>query len=96
MKYDVHIFAVVRVTVGSVEAQTQKAAIRKAVDSTDLYEIFAGENTDYAEEITSYLVDEVGDEGHRNTRCYRDKHHVALGAQDQQNGVEIIDVHSEC
>jgi hypothetical protein len=40
MKYDVHIFAVARVKVAGIAAQSQAEAIVKAEDSVDLYHLF--------------------------------------------------------
>ena len=76
MKYDVHIFALVRVKVAGIAAQSQAEAIVKAEDSVDLYHLFdnAGafgvEATEFADEITHYLVDEVGDLTHQRSRFY--------------------------
>jgi hypothetical protein len=62
MTYDVHIYATVRVKVCGVEANSQKEAIAKAEEQTDLYETIGNcPGADYAEEITGFLVDEEGD-----------------------------------
>ncbi len=90
-KYKVHLFAVVRVPV-EVEAESQTEAIKKAEEETDLHALFdywnpggIGQERQYAEEITEYLVDEQGDQDHSNTRCYeyeggelREKPNIAL------------------
>ena len=71
MKYDVHIYATVRVKVCGVEANSQKEAIAKAEEQTDLYETIGNcPGADYAEEITGFLVDQEGDEEYRHTRSY--------------------------
>jgi len=68
MKYDVHIYAVVRVKIEGVNAESQTAAITAAQKGLDMeYAIKQGE---YAEEITGFLVDEVGDENYSKTRAY--------------------------
>ena len=75
MKYDAHIYATVRVKVCGVEANSQKEAIKKAENQTDLYETLgeSGHGTDYAEEITGFLVDEEGDTEYQRTRSYNGK-----------------------
>lgn len=68
MKYDVHIYAIVRVKVQSIEAESQTEAIEKARVNTDMEQaIQEGEFTD---EVTGYLVDEAGDAEFKNTRVY--------------------------
>jgi len=91
MTYDVHIFAVIRIKVGGIQADNQKEAIRQALQSVHLHAQFDGANTAYADEISSYMVDEVGDAEYGRTRCYLDKCHHELHALDEKNGVEIID-----
>jgi len=75
MKYDVHIYATVRVKVCGVEADSQAEAIKKAEAQTDLYDTLGepGHGTEYAEEITGFLVDEDGDTEYHNTRYYDEK-----------------------
>jgi len=73
-KYDVHIFPVVRVKVTGVEANSQRAAIRKALRSINLEEA-AVHPDDYAEDIVEYLVDEHGDRNHSRSQCYVDTIH---------------------
>ena len=76
MKYDVHIFAVVRVKVEDVEADSQEEACKKAEQKTDLYRLFESFSPacrcdmEYAEEIQHFLVDEVGDTEYDNSRRY--------------------------
>ena len=84
MKYAVHIFAVVRVKIPDVEAESQAEAIRKAEESTDLYgtlnwpigrmchvDARGVSEVEYAEENLYYLVDEEGDEKYANSRHYK-------------------------
>jgi hypothetical protein len=77
MKYEVHIYAIVQVKVVDVEAESQQEAIRKAEARCDLYTLFQQNvrepHTEYAEDIDSFLVDEVGDEEHEHS-CWYDKH----------------------
>jgi phosphoribosylanthranilate isomerase len=76
MKYDVHIYATVRVKVCGVEAESQVEAIKNAEANTNLHELFPyktqadGTETEYAEEVTGYLVDEHGDAEYSRTRYY--------------------------
>ena len=91
MKYNVHIYAVVRLKVEGIEADTHRDAIRSALASVDLDREFQGERTEYAEDITSYVVDEVGDENYEHTRTYLDAAHFELDKLDQERGVEILD-----
>jgi hypothetical protein len=91
MMYDVHIFAVVLLKVESIEADTQKDAIWKALESVDLYNQFEGPHTEYAEEIVRYVVDEVGEDEYSHTQTYLDKYHQESHALDEESGVEIID-----
>jgi hypothetical protein len=76
MKYNVHIYATVRVKVCGVEANSQVEAMKMAEVNTDLHELFPyktqadGTETEYAEEVTGYLVDQHGDEEYTHTRYY--------------------------
>jgi hypothetical protein len=74
-KYDVHIYAVVRVCVKGVDAQDPLDAIKRAEESIDLHEVLdrdcQGCYTEYAEDVESYLVDEYDVEGEvRNTKVF--------------------------
>ncbi len=70
-KYNVHLYAVVRVDISNIEAESQQAAIRKAEEETDLHTLLdALEAVEYGEEIIGYLVDEVGDDEFRKSRNY--------------------------
>jgi len=71
VKYDVHLFPIVRVKVHGVEAGSQEEAIKKAEDSTDFNDLFnKAPDIEYAEEVAYYLVDEVGDEEYERTRWH--------------------------
>lgn len=74
-KYDVHIFPVVRVRIAGVEAESQEAAIRKALASVNLEQV-ALHPDDYADDIVDYLVDEHGDSDHDRSRHYLDTNHL--------------------
>ncbi|MBZ5499059.1 MAG: hypothetical protein LAP85_21890 [Acidobacteriia bacterium] len=96
MRYNVHIFAVVRVKVPDVEAVSHQDAIKKAVESTDLNEVFdrvspvpGVEHTEYGEEISHYLVDEVGDEECRRSTFYQDARHLEVISNDKSEGIEV-------
>lgn len=72
---EVHIFAVVRVKVAGIDANSQTEAIVKTEDSVDLYRLFENrsafgvETTEFADEISFYRVDEVGDSTYERS-CY--------------------------
>jgi len=70
MKFDIHLFPVVRVKVCGVEAPDELAAIKAAEGVVDFNFTFNhnsfphGDNKiemEYAEEVTCYLVDSEGD-----------------------------------
>jgi hypothetical protein len=86
-KYDVHIFAITRIKVCGIEADSQQQAIENT-DQIDLHAYLdrnlcpsEGESAlrgevayiEYAEDIDSYLVDEQGDGDFSLSRRY-DKH----------------------
>lgn len=78
--YDVHLYAVVRMKVVGIEAESQVDAIRLAEKEVTyeqretLFNHSGGmtklEYTEYAEEVIHYLVDEQGDEEYQNSRWY--------------------------
>lgn len=77
MKHHVTIYAVVRVKVPDVEADSHQEAMRKAEASVDLHHLFESEQptnwveyTAYAEQIHSWLVDEEGDEEYERSVAY--------------------------
>ena len=77
--YDVHVYAVVRVKVPDVAATSQQEACLNAMNSLDLDTVFparklpGGLVSEYADDITGFLVDEHGDEYHEKSQ-WRDKH----------------------
>ena len=62
-KYDVHIYAVVRVPIRGVDAKSPEEAVKKVDEEVNLHKILDRGIVEYAEDITEYLVDEVGDDG---------------------------------
>ena len=73
-KYDVSIYAFVRVNAGCVEAINQVEAIKIADANVDLDSLIKGKNYHFAEEVDSYIVDEVGDTHFINTGYYNADH----------------------
>lgn len=78
MKYNVHIYGVVRAKVVGVEAESQQDAIKK-VEDIDLDAVFTRRASEipctvacveFADDVESYLVDEEGDPEHMKTREY--------------------------
>jgi hypothetical protein len=67
--FRVHLYVLTRVPVEVANASSQVDAIAQAVDATDLYE--AVKTSEYAEEIHSALVDEVGDAEFTRTQHYQ-------------------------
>jgi hypothetical protein len=66
MKFDVHIFTVVRVKISGVEAESHSEAAKKANESVDMNALFndtdsQGIVTEWADEHSHALVDVVGD-----------------------------------
>lgn len=76
MKFDVHIFTIVRVKVAGVIARNQKEAMLKAEERVGFNGMFdsqdnAGFETEWGEEHSHALVDVVGDEEYRKSRWYK-------------------------
>lgn len=70
MKYNVHLYAVVRVKIEDIEAGSQTEAIEKAeerfyADPDQLIRV-----AEYADEVEAALVDEQGDPEYLNSRHY--------------------------
>jgi hypothetical protein len=61
MKFNVHLYAVVRVMVPGVEANSPEEAAKKADEATDLHHAFR--EGEYAEEVESILVDTLDANG---------------------------------
>ena len=73
MKYNVHIFTVVRVKVTDVEAESQAEAMKKAEEQIDFNAMFkdiTNVETEWGEEHSHVLVDEVNDEEYENSKWY--------------------------
>lgn len=60
-RFNVHLFPVVRLAVHGVEAASHQEAVDRALEQTDLFARFASADGEYAEEISHFLVDVVGD-----------------------------------
>jgi hypothetical protein len=71
--HNVHIYAIVRVTVANVEAESHPEAIIKAEGMVNLHSLFdKGPGQEFAEDIDCFLVDEVGEGADfMNSRWYR-------------------------
>lgn len=77
MKYDVHLYTVVRVKCSGIEADSYKDAIERAEkdfccydSSYHLQQCLASGDAEYAEEIVGALVDVVGDESYNQTAYF--------------------------
>jgi len=77
MKYDVHIYPIVRIVVKGVEAESQEEAIKKAEAETDLHALLDRPSMEYAEDIDSFHVDEEDDPLYERSTSY-DKNYVPL------------------
>lgn len=84
-KYNVHLYAIVRIKAVDIEAESQTEAINKAsehihkVGGDDLRYLLGYlppnplrgiESVEYAEEIDGFLVDEVGDKDFAKSQWY--------------------------
>lgn len=70
MKYRVHLYAVVRVPVDDIEADSQLEAVEKAENGVNLHHELDHYGNEWAEEIVYAMVDEEGDEEYDNSRWY--------------------------
>jgi hypothetical protein len=73
MKYDVHLFTIVRVKIPNVEADSHSEAAKKAAEQTDMDALFndtdsCGIVTEWAEEHSHALVDVVGDKEYTKSK----------------------------
>lgn len=68
--HDVHIYAVVRYKYAGIPAESQTDAIAAADKLFAASQGRDATDSEYAEEITGYLVDEAGDEEYENTQEY--------------------------
>ena len=70
-RFDVHLFAVVRVKVSNIEAASPRAAIDLAREQVpDLYNRFEAPDGEFAEEFAEFLVDVVGVSDYRQSRRF--------------------------
>ena len=69
-QFDVHLFPVVRLKVSGVHATSPQAAIEKALEQMDLHAYLANIGGEYAEELSHFLVDMVGDEQFSQSRWF--------------------------
>ncbi|HUE72335.1 MAG TPA: hypothetical protein VMP01_15730 [Pirellulaceae bacterium] len=85
-RFDVHIYAVVRVRLCNIEAETQDEAIAHAVESAELYSRFqdrqdrSGVDQEYDEREAGYLVQPLranGEHDYDESRYYLDAKHIA-------------------
>lgn len=59
MKFNVHVFTIVRVKVCNIVARSHKAAVKKAI-KTDFYDLFQSRpDVEWSEEHSHYLVDPI-------------------------------------
>ena len=65
LRFDVHIYAIVRLKVAGVEASSSQDAVRKAERLVDLHQAIAAGEAEYADEIEGFLVDALDDAGER-------------------------------
>jgi len=84
MLYNDHLYVTVRVKVNNIEAGTMREGIEKAEQETDLAELFPYAvlhrgriETEFAEEVTAYLVDVVGDDGFVHSKAFDANKNVA-------------------
>jgi hypothetical protein len=64
-RFDVHIYAIARVKVASVNADSPIDAIRTAEAAVDLHQAIASGDAAYADEIEGFLVDRLDDSEER-------------------------------
>lgn len=69
-KYNVHLYATVRVTIEDVEADDMLQAVERAEEMADLDHLVSSGKAEYAEEILEALVNVVGDEEYLQTRRF--------------------------
>lgn len=78
MKYNVHLFPIMRVTMRNIEANSQEEAIEKAEQGFDGSALARGHgDVEYAEDMDCFHVDEVGDDAYSKSVWY-DKNSVPL------------------
>lgn len=68
MRFDVHVYAIVRVKLAGVEAKDSLEAIQNAESRLHLFNSFTSKvgtypETEFTESLDGYLVDELGSDG---------------------------------
>ena len=84
MKYNIHIYAVTRVKVINIEADSKAEACAKAEDKVDLHAILDREGeieTEWAEEVLSFTADPLLPNGEVN---YDDSEYLSVGQVDKE------------
>jgi hypothetical protein len=64
-KYDVHIYAIARLKVAGIQADSPEDAARQAEHRVDLHRAIARGEAEYAEAIEEFLVDRLDESGER-------------------------------
>src|SRR4051812_47310008 len=98
-KFNVHVYAVVRVQVDGVDADNSTAAAAEALERLDLYRRVDRHSglqlaEEYAEDIEGYLVDPIGDDGGvlvDESRYYLDRAHLAAIEFARAEHAELFD-----
>ena len=93
-KYNVHVYAVVRVQFEGLEAETPQDAISAAIGNRDLHASFspagkfALEAHEYADDNVGYLVDQIDSHGERtHSKYFFDESHLQLVLQDEHRAL---------
>ena len=71
-RYVVHVYAVVRVPI-RVNAESPGMAVKRVDEEYNLHDLLDRGEIEYAEDITEYLVDEVGDNDEIKKSFWLDK-----------------------
>jgi hypothetical protein len=64
-RFDVHIYAIARLKVTGIEADSAQEAVQIAEQVIDLHQAIASGDAEYADEIVGFLVDALNDAGVR-------------------------------
>ena len=64
-KYDVHIYAIARLKVADIDADSPQDAAQKAEQRVDLHHAIANREAEYADDIEGFLVDVLDEAGQR-------------------------------
>jgi len=91
-EHDVHIFAVVRIKIPRVKANSALEAIPKALEEAgDLDQVLS--RAEYADEISHYLVDESDDSEHQHSTWFLDAEHWDQVRNQVEDGVRVVNSH---